>query len=125
MTYRNRAKCKNCGDIIESTHQHDFVSCTCFRATSKAMDEYRDAHFIISTKTSTIGGKSFTYNDYDHKAMYADEGYKALQAASHGFFLDGGKGYDGKGGHTRYGGNFHDIIPMTAETVEDNIHRTY
>jgi ribosomal protein L32 len=26
---RNRAKCKRCGDIIESKHSHDFVSCKC------------------------------------------------------------------------------------------------
>src|SRR5579872_1608433 len=26
---RNRAKCKLCGDIIESFHRHDFVQCSC------------------------------------------------------------------------------------------------
>ncbi len=26
---RNRAKCKLCNDIIESTHKHDYVSCSC------------------------------------------------------------------------------------------------
>lgn len=26
---RNRARCKECGDVIESTHVHDFVRCTC------------------------------------------------------------------------------------------------
>ena len=25
----NKAKCKLCGDIIESTHVHDFVTCSC------------------------------------------------------------------------------------------------
>lgn len=25
----NRAQCKKCGDIITSTHRHDFVSCKC------------------------------------------------------------------------------------------------
>lgn len=25
----NKAKCLKCGDIIESTHRHDFVSCKC------------------------------------------------------------------------------------------------
>lgn len=28
---KNRAKCANCGDIIESTHRHDFVTCSCFK----------------------------------------------------------------------------------------------
>ena len=26
---RNRAKCRLCGDIIESLHRHDFVTCKC------------------------------------------------------------------------------------------------
>lgn len=25
----NRCKCKKCGDVIESTYRHDFVSCRC------------------------------------------------------------------------------------------------
>jgi len=26
---RNRAKCRKCGDIIESTYRHDFKWCSC------------------------------------------------------------------------------------------------
>ena len=26
---KNRAKCKLCGDIIESLHRHDYVKCSC------------------------------------------------------------------------------------------------
>ena len=26
---RNRARCKKCGDIIESEYRYDFVTCTC------------------------------------------------------------------------------------------------
>lgn len=26
---RNAVKCNNCGDVIESTHRHDFKWCTC------------------------------------------------------------------------------------------------
>ena len=26
---RNAAQCLECGDIIESKHRHDFVSCSC------------------------------------------------------------------------------------------------
>ena len=25
----NAAKCNNCGDIIESKHVHDFITCSC------------------------------------------------------------------------------------------------
>lgn len=26
---RNAAQCAKCGDVIESRHRHDFVSCSC------------------------------------------------------------------------------------------------
>jgi len=26
---RNRARCRNCGDVVESTHRHHFVTCKC------------------------------------------------------------------------------------------------
>ena len=29
MIIRNAAQCAKCGDTIESTYQHDFVSCSC------------------------------------------------------------------------------------------------
>jgi hypothetical protein len=29
MIIRNAAQCAKCGDIIESNHRHDFVSCSC------------------------------------------------------------------------------------------------
>ena len=25
----NKVRCKNCGDVIESKHTHDYVSCSC------------------------------------------------------------------------------------------------
>lgn len=27
---KNKARCKNCGDVIESKYRHDFVTCSCF-----------------------------------------------------------------------------------------------
>ena len=29
MQRKNRAKCLNCGDVIESKHVHNFVTCSC------------------------------------------------------------------------------------------------
>jgi hypothetical protein len=26
---RSRARCLECGDVVESKHRHDFVACTC------------------------------------------------------------------------------------------------
>lgn len=48
---RNRAKCRRCDDIIESTHRHDFVTCKCgeiavdggqayFRAAAKNFENF-------------------------------------------------------------------------------------
>lgn len=28
--YKNKAECLNCGNIIESIHRHNFVTCSCF-----------------------------------------------------------------------------------------------
>ena len=27
----NKIQCKNCGDVIESKHRHDWVACSCFK----------------------------------------------------------------------------------------------
>lgn len=32
---RNIAKCRHCGDVIESLHQHHWVSCSCYSHTSE------------------------------------------------------------------------------------------
>lgn len=37
---RNRAKCKKCDDIIESTHRHEFVSCRCGEISIDGGDAY-------------------------------------------------------------------------------------
>ena len=29
--FKNKAKCLSCGDIIESKHKHDFITCSCFK----------------------------------------------------------------------------------------------
>ena len=30
MIIRNAARCKNCGDTIESKYRHDFQACSCY-----------------------------------------------------------------------------------------------
>lgn len=37
---RNRAKCKLCGDLIESLHQHDYVKCKCGEIFVDGGNEY-------------------------------------------------------------------------------------
>lgn len=37
---RNRIKCKHCGDVIESTHVHDFKYCGCGKVFVDGGREY-------------------------------------------------------------------------------------
>ncbi len=32
--YKNKARCTNCGDIIESKYRHNFVQCSCFSVST-------------------------------------------------------------------------------------------
>lgn len=43
---RNAIKCKYCGDVIESTYCHDFVTCSCGRCCVDGGHDYlrRCAH---------------------------------------------------------------------------------
>jgi hypothetical protein len=55
---RNRAKCKKCGDIIESFHRYDYVYCKCKEiGISGGNDEYH-----------------VTANDFTHFLRVDDEG---------------------------------------------------
>jgi hypothetical protein len=38
----NKAKCKNCLDIIESKHRHDFVTCSCYTNTAECTGIFID-----------------------------------------------------------------------------------
>ena len=81
MITKNAARCKNCGDVIESTHRHDFVSCKCHKEA-----EYLMEHFS-GKKYTRDGSVTAEYRDYINKV-------------STGIFVDGGKEY------LRRGGNF-------------------
>ena len=37
---RNMARCNKCGDVVESKHRHDFVSCTCGQMSVDGGHEY-------------------------------------------------------------------------------------
>lgn len=42
---RNRAKCRLCGDIVESKHRHDFVTCGCGEISVDGGNDYHRAVF--------------------------------------------------------------------------------
>ena len=53
----NRVRCKECGDIIESVHVHDFVTCSC-------------------GAVSVDGGLQYLKRCFKHKDCYEDLSFK-------------------------------------------------
>ena len=45
---RNRIRCNNCGDIIESKYRHDFVQCSCGRVFVDGGHDYLRRGFTES-----------------------------------------------------------------------------
>ena len=42
---RNRARCRKCGDVVESLHRHDFVACSCGAIFVDGGQDYHRAGF--------------------------------------------------------------------------------
>ncbi len=40
MIIKNQIRCNHCGDLIESTHRHDFRSCKCGRVSVDGGHDY-------------------------------------------------------------------------------------
>lgn len=45
---RNRIRCRNCGEIIESKSVHDFVTCSCGRCSADGGHDYLSRSFLKS-----------------------------------------------------------------------------
>ena len=58
---RNAIKCNHCGDIIESTHVHDFKKCKCGRVFVDGGHEYCRRGFV-------------ELDDFTDLSIYTDEG---------------------------------------------------
>ncbi len=41
MSAGHRLKCLDCGDVIQSKHRHDFVSCSCRKVSIDGGGEYQ------------------------------------------------------------------------------------
>ena len=67
----NKARCDNCGDVIESKHVHDYVSCSCGRLAVDGGHEYLRRNFSPSeyTDLSLYGcpkcGKVLTNDNFE------------------------------------------------------------
>ena len=51
---RNRARCKKCGDVIESKHVHDFVTCKCGSISVDGGPSYKRRLFPAQPKEDWI-----------------------------------------------------------------------
>jgi len=49
QTIKNIAKCLLCGDIIESKHRHDFVTCKCGNLSVDGGQDYWKRSFLHGT----------------------------------------------------------------------------
>lgn len=59
---KNAIKCKKCGDIIESTYCHDFVTCSCGAVSVDGGKEYLS--------------RTGNFDDWEDLSEYECEDYK-------------------------------------------------
>ncbi len=62
INVRNRAKCRLCNDIIESTHVHDYRTCSCGEISVDGGGEYQ--------RFSANDVNNFISLDYDDKEIH-------------------------------------------------------
>jgi hypothetical protein len=93
----NKAQCRNCNEIIESTHRHHFNVCKCYSESHKAIDDYLD-----------------TRPDLDAKNIYKDSKFKEMYEGLHGIAVDGGLEYT-----RRLFFSLGDIIELSEYEEED------
>ena len=65
----NRARCKNCGEVIESISQHDWVCCPCFHESNGKTGIFVDGgHSYLRS-----GGCPEYFEDMCETRLYTDE----------------------------------------------------
>ena len=74
-----KAKCKNCRNIVESKHRHDFVSCSCRVKSNKLTEQLIEA----------LGRLKDEHGKLDEHLIYC----AFEEVIGHGFSLDGGNDY--------------------------------
>lgn len=65
----NRARCKNCGDIIESKSTHDWVCCSCFHKSNGVTGIFIDG----GLEYFRCGGHPEYFEDLSETRLYTDE----------------------------------------------------
>lgn len=72
----NKAKCNNCGDIIESRYNHHFVTCTCYIESTRLINDYPEHKKYRKTYSKKTGNWTLPYYRFIH--------------SMHGIAIDGG-----------------------------------
>lgn len=70
----NTAKCRNCGDILVSTHRHDFAACSCYLESQKII-------------------QNIPYNKQITKKGNYRKSFLKILNSLHGIAIDGGSDY--------------------------------
>jgi hypothetical protein len=83
-------KCRNCGDVLESKHRHDWVSCSCFVSSNRSSEK------IVELLEERAPAELSDYLTHQIRCAIAE-------VIGTGFYVDGGQDY------TRVGGNINDI----------------
>lgn len=90
MIIKNMIKCNICGDIIESKHRHDFVTCRCGAVAADGGTDYlkrcgnpNDWEELSITKNVTCGQCEY-YIGFDPQNGY-EEGKSNCRARSSSF----------------------------------------
>lgn len=51
---RNAAKCLNCGEVVESRHRHDWVSCRCGNIFVDGGLDYRRFGYLLQAEFENL-----------------------------------------------------------------------
>ncbi len=70
----NKIKCNSCGEIIESTHRHDYKTCKCGRVSVDGGHSYLKRAFKESLNDYT-DMSIVEYSEEELKEMEAEENY--------------------------------------------------
>lgn len=65
----NRLRCKNCGEVIESTSRHDFVACKCFKESGGSKGCFVDG----GKDYMRWGGNREDFEDLSETRPFTDE----------------------------------------------------
>ena len=74
----NKAKCKKCGDIIQSKHRHDFVECKCGEIFVDGGEDYYRRGANDTDNFIDLSNDNQIYNKIDKVSKNTSSGSKVV-----------------------------------------------